>query len=179
MENSENFGLGRIAGSGLSPTSTILFISSTTTDQDYYWRFETVMPSKLSLGDNVKNVWDTASTLLPLNTWVFLALGTDILANTQYGFRYKLGSSYAAASMAVFKTRNPPSGTFYELTSDAVLQWTKDNYYPHCNCKMRYVRLYTDFVPYSQALMISLALIDPNSKINLIWRLIIFLKCNR
>ena len=29
---------------------------------------------------------------------------------------------------------------------------------------MRYVRLYTDFVPYNEDMMISLALMDPNSK---------------
>ena len=41
------------------------------------------------------------------------------------------------------------------------------------------VRLYTGFVPYNEDMMINLALMDLNSKINLIWQLIIFLKYNR
>ena len=78
-----------------------------------------------------------------------------------------LGNS-AIATTAVFKTRTSSSGTFYELTSAAVFQWTKGDHYEHCNCKMRYVRLYIDFVPYNEDMMISLALMDPNSKFNLI-----------
>ena len=95
-------------------------------------------------------------------------MGSNVSGKIQYGFRYKLGGSSAVAPTAVFKTRNPPSGTFHQLTSDAVLQWTNDNHYEHCDCKMRYVRLYTDFVPYNPDMMISLALMDSNSKMNLI-----------
>ena len=91
-------------------------------------------------------------------------MGTDVSENIQYGFRYKLGGNSAVAPTAVFKTRSPSSGTFYTLTSVAVLQWTNDNFHSHCNCKMRYLRLYTDFVPYNQDMMISLALMELNSK---------------
>ena len=102
-------------------------------------------------------------------------MGTDVSANTQYGFRYTLGSSYIAPPTAVFKTRNPSSGTFHELTSEAVIKWTNDNYNEHCDCKMQYLRLYTDFVPYNQDMMISLALMDRDSKNYLIWQFTVFL----
>ena len=76
-----------------------------------------------------------------------------------------LGSSSAIMPTIVFKTRNPSSGTYYALTSAAVFKWTNDDdYYTHCNCKMKYVRVYTDYVPYNQDMMINLALMDPNSK---------------
>ena len=75
-----------------------------------------------------------------------------------------LGSSSAITPTIVFKPRNPPSGTFHALTSAAVLTWTHDIFHSHCGCIMRYVRLYTDFVPYNEDMMISLALMDPGSK---------------
>ena len=74
-----------------------------------------------------------------------------------------LGSS-AVMPTTVFKTRNPDSGTFHALTSVAVLTWTNDDYDTHCNCKMKYVRVYTNYVPYNQDMMINLALMDSNSK---------------
>ena len=101
-------------------------------------------------------------------------MGADVSANTQYGFRYKLGSSSAVTPTIVFKSRSPPSGTLHALTSDAVFLWTNDYASSHCSCKMRYVRLYTDFVPYNQDMMISLAFMDSESKTTLIWRLIAF-----
>ena len=77
-----------------------------------------------------------------------------------------LGSNSAVTPTTVFKTRSPSSGTFHALTSVASIIWTNDVFQSqHCNCKMRYVRLYTDFVPYNEDMMISLALMDdPNSK---------------
>ena len=75
-----------------------------------------------------------------------------------------LGGSSAVAPTAVFKTRSPLSETFHALTSAGVLQWTNDNYAQHCNCKLRYLRLYTDFVPYNEDMMISLTLMDPVNK---------------
>ena len=103
--------------------------------------------------------------MLPLNTWVFLSLGIDVSENIQYGFRYVLGGTSAIAPTTVFKPRSPPTGdSFHALTSAGVIQWTNDNYAQHCNCKLRYLRLYTDFVPYNQDMMISLALMDPDSK---------------
>ena len=111
----------------------------------------------------------TADTLFQLNTWFFLAQGTDVSASTQYGFRYMLEGSSALTPTTVFKIRSPSTGTFHALTSAASIIWTNDVFQSHCNCKMRYVRLYTDFVPYNEDMMISLALMDdPNSKISLI-----------
>ena len=101
--------------------------------------------------------------MLNLNTWVFLALGTDVSENTQYGFRYVLGASPSIKPTAIFKTRSPSSGTFYALTAAGVFHWTNKDYNSHCSCKMRYLRLYTDFVPYNQDMMISLALMDRDS----------------
>ena len=75
-----------------------------------------------------------------------------------------LGSSSAVTPTIVFKTRNLyQEETFHALTSAAVFQWTHDNFHLHCNCNMRYVRVYTDFVPYNEDMMISLALMDSNS----------------
>ena len=101
-------------------------------------------------------------------------MGTDVSASTQYGFRYILGSSSNVTPTIVFKSRGPSSGAFYKLTSAGVLQWTNDNFHSHCHCKMKYVRLYIDFVPSSKDMMISLALMDPNSIFFLIWLLIAF-----
>ena len=101
--------------------------------------------------------------MLPLNTWVFLSLGIDVSANKQYGFRYKLGALFSSPTTIVFKHRTPTSGNYYALTSAGVIQWTNDNYAKHCNCKMQYVRLYTDFVPYNEDMMINLALMNPDS----------------
>ena len=75
-----------------------------------------------------------------------------------------LGSSHAVMPTDVFKSRSPSSGSFHALTSAAVFQWTRDNHYSHCCCKMQYVRIYTDFVPYNKDMMISLALMDKDSK---------------
>ena len=75
-----------------------------------------------------------------------------------------LSATSATAPTIVFKTRGPSSGTFYALTSAGVLYWTNDPVmYHHCSCKMRYVRLYTDFVPYNLDMMINLALMNPDS----------------
>ena len=98
--------------------------------------------------------------MFPLDSWTFIALGTDVLAGIQYGFRYRLGSSSAVTPTIIFKTR---PGTFYALTSAATFMWTKDSHTSHCNCNMRYVRVYTDYIPYNQDMMISLALMNPDS----------------
>ena len=106
--------------------------------------------------------------MFPLNSWTFVALGTDVSARIQYGFRYRLENSYSVISE--YKTRNSDKGAFYSLTSVATVMWTKeltDTY--HCNCKMQYVRVYTDYVPYNEDMMINLALMNPDSKNLFIW----------
>ena len=98
-----------------------------------------------------------------MNTWIFVAQGVDASANIQYGFRYALGASYSVQKG--FKTRTPTSGNFYALTSAATFQWTKSNAYSqHCTCSMQYVRVYTDYIPYNEDMMINLALMNPDSK---------------
>ena len=131
----------------MNPTQTTVFLTSTTTEITNSWEI------------------DTVSLLFPTNAWFFLAQVTDVSASIQYGFRYYLGSSSAVAPTTIFYTRGPPSGAYHVLTSAAFLNWTNDVHQLHCDCKMRYVRLYTDFVPSSQDMMISLALMDPNSKV--------------
>ena len=103
-----------------------------------------------------------ASTYIPLDTWIFVAQGVDSSANIQYGFRYVLGASYSVTK--VFKTRTPTSGNFYALTSAATFEWTNRGGSQHCICTMQYVRVYTDYIPYNEDMMISLALMDPDSK---------------
>ena len=77
-----------------------------------------------------------------------------------------LGSSSAVTPEIVFDTRGPdPGGKFYELTAAGVFHWTNKDYNTHCRCKMRYLRLYTDFVPYNEDMMISLAVMELNSNI--------------
>ena len=97
-----------------------------------------------------------------MNTWIFVAQGVDVSANIQYGFRYVLGAGYSVTKD--FKTRTPTAGTFYELTSAATFQWTNTADAIDCICKMQYVRVYTDYVPYNEDMMINLALMNPNSK---------------
>ena len=90
-----------------------------------------------------------------------MAVGTDVTAGIQYGFRYRLGSSYSVISG--YTTRGSNNDAFHALTSAATFMWTKDYYTPHCNCNMQYVRVYTDFVPYNEDMMINLALMNPDS----------------
>mgnify|MGYP006950859721 FL=1 len=73
------------------------------------------------------------------------------------------GSSSVVAPKAVFHSRGPSVGNFYTFTSAATFQWTNDHYWGHCDCKMQYVRVYTDYVPYNEDMMISLALMNPAS----------------
>ena len=96
-----------------------------------------------------------------MNTWIFVAQGVDASANIQYGFRYVLGPNYSITK--AFKTRTPTAGTFYALTSAATFQWTHDGQDDSCLCKMQYVRVYTDYVPYNEDMMINLALMNPDS----------------
>ena len=96
-----------------------------------------------------------------MNTWIFVAQGVDASANKQYGFRYVLGDSYSVKK--VFKTRNATSGDFYALTSAATFQWTHDGHMNDCKCKMQYVRVYTDYIPYNEDMMVNLALMNPDS----------------
>ena len=99
-----------------------------------------------------------------MNTWVFIAQGTDVSAGKQHGFRYVLGSDYTVEPTAIFKSRNAASGKFYSLTGAATFQWAKNVFTEHCNCRMQYVRVYTDHVPYNQDMMINLAGMNPPSK---------------
>ena len=99
--------------------------------------------------------------MFPLNSWTFIALGTDVTAGIQYGFRYRLENSYSVT--AVYNTRSSDDGAFYTLTSAATFMWTKDLHTSHCDCNMQYVRVYTDYIPYNQDMMISLALMNPDS----------------
>ena len=86
-----------------------------------------------------------------------MAQSTDVSASTQYGFRLKMDDTYA------FYTRNPSSGDFHALASDAIFQWTNDAHTSHCSCKMQYVRLYTEFAPNNQDMIWNLAVMDPDS----------------
>ena len=103
---------------------------------------------------------------MPLNTWFFLAQGTDVLGRVQYDFLYTLEAGPPPPTLNEFNSRIPAPalGDFHVLTSAAVVQWTNDPHLDQCNCKMRYVRLYTDFVPYNEDMMISLALMEQDSK---------------
>ena len=102
------------------------------------------------------------STYIPLNTWTFIAQGVDPSANIQYRFQCILGAGYSVTK--IFKTRTPTSGDIYALTSAATFQWTNDHKKQFCSCLMQYVRAYTDYIPYNKDMMISLALMNPDSK---------------
>lgn len=63
----------------------------------------------------------------------------------------------------VFQSRGANGGSFYQLTPTATFYWTHDEYIDHCRCKMQYVRVYSDYVPYNEDMMINLALMNPDS----------------
>mgnify|MGYP001018494826 FL=1 len=115
--------------------------------------------------------------MLSLSSWAFMAVGTDVSAGIQYGFRYRLENSYSVISG--YTTRSSNNDAFYALTSAATFMWTKDLHTPHCNCNMQYVRVYTNFVPYNQDMMISLALMNPTSINFKLFQLMNFQRNNR
>ena len=92
-----------------------------------------------------------------------MAQTVDVSAEMQYGFTYTLGSTSSTPPTITFKNRAPTSGSFYQLNSSATFQWTQDAYTLPCDCKMQYVRVYTDYAPSQQDQFISLALMNPSS----------------
>ena len=50
------------------------------------------------------------------------------------------------------------------MTSTATFQWTNDEHMQDCKSRMQYVRVYIDYIPYNQDMMVSLALMNPESE---------------
>ena len=76
---------------------------------------------------------------------------------------YTLGSTSSSPPTIIFKTQTIASGSFYQLTSTATFQWANDVFSYPCNCKMQYVRVYTDYFPSQQDQFVSLALMNTSS----------------
>jgi hypothetical protein len=95
--------------------------------------------------------------MFPTGQWIFLALGTDSLTNTQYGFRYYPQST--SQQTVFFNTRTvSPS---YNATPSCTAFWGGDTFTSGYGQTLQYVRIYLDYVPSSQDQMINLAIMLP------------------
>ena len=98
--------------------------------------------------------------LLPIGTWVFLAMSTNTNAQVQNGFRYTLPST--STQTLVYGSRSPTSGgVFYDLASNGTYFLGGDTWLGDAgNVVLQYVRLYVDYFSNSNNEMINLASLD-------------------
>ena len=100
--------------------------------------------------------------MFPTNAWSFVSLSINNALNTQYGFRHNYNGGLEYEKYA---SRVPSSGSFYSLSPTTKIYWGGDINNKKCNCVTQYVRFYIDYAASSQAEMLNLALMNPQSKL--------------
>ena len=99
--------------------------------------------------------------------WVFLSLAIDNSVNTLYGYRRRivLGSEYGK-----YDSRVPGSGNLFTISPSTKIYWGGDTLGRDCNCEIQYVRFYIDYAANSEAQMLNLALMNPQSTFSYFYR---------
>ena len=92
--------------------------------------------------------------------WVFLSLAIDNTQNTQHGFWHVY---YSGEESEIYASTVPASGSLYTISPTTNIYWGGDTSNKICNCDTQYVRFYIDYAASSQAAMLNLALMNPQS----------------
>ena len=103
-----------------------------------------------------------SEVLFPANEWVFISIFIDNMQNTAYKFRYDIDDTSTPPN---FESKSAVGGSFYSIDGSSTFYWGGDepDTYDYCDCEMRYVRLYLNYVARSQDEMVNLAIMDPSS----------------
>lgn len=94
--------------------------------------------------------------------WVFLSLAIDNTQNTLYGFWHVY---YSGVEYEKYSSTTPASGSLYSISPTTKIYWGGDTSNKFCLCDTQYVRFYIDYAASSQAEMLNLVLMNPQSKL--------------